>query len=156
MYNGNLYGDATAMMGGADYSGDNDDEGKLCFNGAKNYYLGWFSAYNEDLDGDAPVYSGELVPTNDVVSGEIGSSQDHVLRIREGNTCTNIANWVEQDNNWTCADYESDSTLCDGYGQCDNAAAFEPPPQTQHASPASTPAALSHCPWPSQRVESLS
>ena len=61
-YNGNDYGDATGVMGGADYWADNDDEGRLCFNAAKNYFLGWFLAYNEDLDADVPVYSGELVP----------------------------------------------------------------------------------------------
>ena len=121
-YNGNDYGDATGIMGGADYGSENDEEGKLCFNAPKNYFLGWFSAYNEDLDKDAPVYSGELVPTNDVVSGLIGKDQDHVLKITEGTSCTNTPNWLEVLNDWTCSDYESDTSLCDGYGDNDDAA----------------------------------
>ena len=64
-YQGIEYEDPTGVMGGADTNGDDF----MCFNGPNIYYLGWFSQYHEDLDENAPVFSGDIVPYNDVATG---------------------------------------------------------------------------------------
>ena len=76
------YGDETCVMGGGDWSSPTDDDAAQCFNAAKMYYLGWYSSYNKDLTPSTASYTGELVPTDDIATGDIDSSTyDYVLKV---------------------------------------------------------------------------
>ena len=79
--NGVEYGDATCVMGGAGYFDEDDEKGAMCFNDAKSHYFGWFSEYHNDFNPATTGYSGELVPTNDVASGNISTGQHYILKL---------------------------------------------------------------------------
>ena len=68
-------------MGGAGYFDDDDEKGSLCFNAAKSHYLGWFNQYHSDFTPATTGYSGELVPTNDVVAGTISTGEHYILKL---------------------------------------------------------------------------
>jgi hypothetical protein len=79
--NGEEYEDATCVMGGAGYFDEDDEKGAMCFNAAKSHYFGWFSEYHNDFNPATTGYSGELVPTNDVATGNISTGQHYILKL---------------------------------------------------------------------------
>jgi len=79
--NGEEYEDATCVMGGAGYGDEDDEKGAMCFNAAKSHYFGWFSEYHNDFNPATTGYSGELVPTNDVSTGNISTGQHYILKL---------------------------------------------------------------------------
>ncbi len=89
-YNGDEYGDPTCTMGSGYYDGS-DDSGKICFNGPKMYYLGWYSSYHEDIIPASTSYIGELVGTNDIATTTISSSTyDYIVKLSGTDGATDL------------------------------------------------------------------
>lgn len=64
------------MMGAHIYQ---DDAPKMCFNGAKSWYLGWYSSRHVTINPATKYYHGKLVGVNDYVRGLTVKNKHHVV-----------------------------------------------------------------------------
>lgn len=84
------YGDGTGYMSAmVPWS---DEGARMCFNPAKLWYLGWYSAYHHAINPLTNAYIGNLVPIDDVANKKwLVSAQDVVLKVQSNNDYVFIA-----------------------------------------------------------------
>lgn len=84
------YGDGTGYMSAM--VPWTDAGAKMCFNPAKMWYLGWYSAYHHSVNPLNSAYIGNLVPIDDVANKKwLVSAQDVVLKVQSNNDYVFIA-----------------------------------------------------------------